>query len=80
MYRPVVSNCCYYTKNISAFLDFHMQPLGQAVKSCIKDTNYYRKLPGNIILHTVDVLCLYLNIPHEEGLSALLGNDYITEW
>ena len=31
--RPVISNCVYYTKNISAFLDFHVQPLAQAVKS-----------------------------------------------
>ena len=27
--RPVISNCGYYTKNISAFLDFHLQPLAQ---------------------------------------------------
>ena len=37
--RPVTSNCGYYTENISAFLDFHLQPLAQAVKSYIKDTN-----------------------------------------
>ena len=29
------------------------------------------KLPDNIILCTVDVVGLYSNIPHEEGLSAL---------
>ena len=71
-------------ENISAFLDFHLQPLAQAVKSYIKDTNeflnkirYLPKLPGNIILCTVDVVGLYPNIPYEEGLSALrkrLGN------
>ena len=37
--RPVISNCGYYTENISVFLDFHLQPLVQAVKSYIKDTN-----------------------------------------
>ena len=37
--RPVISNCGYYTENISAILDFHLQPLAQAVKSYIKDTN-----------------------------------------
>ena len=37
--RLVISNCGYYTENISAFLDFHLQPLAQAVKSYIKDTN-----------------------------------------
>ena len=76
--RPVMSNCGYYTKNISAFLDFQWQPLAQAAKSYIKDTNNFLsklrslpKLPDNIILCTVDVVGLYPNIPHEEGLSAL---------
>ena len=65
-------------ENISAFLDFHLQPLAQVVKSYIKDTNDFLnklrslpKLPDNIILCTVDVVGLYPNIPHEEGLSAL---------
>ena len=77
--RPVPSNCGYYTENISAFLVFHLKPLAQAVKSYIKDTNDFLnklrslpKLPDNIILCTVDVVGLYPNIPHEEGLSALM--------
>ena len=52
--------------------------LAQAVKSYIKDTNDFLnklrslpKLPGNIILCTVDAVGLYPNIPHEEGLSAI---------
>ena len=76
--RPVISNCGYYMENISAFLDFHLQPLVQAVKLYIKDTNDFLnklrslpKLPDNIILGMVDVIGLYPNIPHEEGLSAL---------
>ena len=76
--RPVISNCVYYTENISAFLDFHLQPLGLAVKSYIKDTNdilnklrSLPKLSDNIILCTVDVVGLCPNIPHEEGLSAI---------
>ena len=32
-----IYNCRYYTENISAYLDFHLQPLAQAVKSYIKD-------------------------------------------
>ena len=76
--RPAISNCGYYMENISEFLDFHQQPLAQAVKSHIKDTNDFLnelrslpKLPNNIILCTVDAVGLYPNIPHEEGLSAL---------
>ena len=76
--RPVISNCGYYTENTSSFLDFHLQPLAREVKSYIKDTNDFLKklrslpnLPDDIILCTVDVVVLYPNIPHDEGLSAL---------
>ena len=45
----------------------------------IKDTNdfwisfvlYENYIPDNILLCTVDVVGLYPNIPHEEGLSSL---------
>ena len=44
----------------------------------MKDTNDFWKklrslpnLPDNIILCIVDVVGLYPNIPHDEGLSAL---------
>ena len=76
--RPVISNSGYYTENISLFLDHYLQPLAQAVKSYVKDTNEFLKklrslpkLPDDIILCTMDVVGLYPNIPHEEGLSAL---------
>ena len=40
---PVISNCGYYTENISSFLDFHLQILAQEVKSYIKDINKFSK-------------------------------------
>ena len=59
-------------------MDHHLQPLAQAVKSYIKDTNEFLKklcslpkLPDDIVLCTMDAVGLYSNIPHEEGLSAL---------
>ena len=76
--RPVISNCGYYTESISAFLDFHLQPLTQVIKSYIKDKNDFLnklcslpKLPDNIILCTVDFVGLYPNVPHNKGLPAL---------
>ena len=75
--RPVISNSGYYPENISSFLDHHLQPLAQAVKSYIKVTNEFLKklgslpkLPDGIILCTMDVVGLYPNIPHK-GLYAL---------
>ena len=76
--RPVITNSGHYAENISSFLDHHLQPLAQVVRSYIKDTNeflkklcYLSKFPDHIILCTTDVVELYSNIPHEEDLSAL---------
>ena len=76
--RSVISISGYYTENISAFLDHHLQPLTQAVKLYIKYINeflkkfrFLPKLPDGILLYMMDVVGLYLNIPHEEGFSAL---------
>ena len=76
--RPVLSNSSYFTENISSFLYFHLKPLAQKVKSYIQDTNDFLKkivnlppLPDYLILCTIDVVVLYPNIPHEEGLIAI---------
>ena len=76
--RPVISNSTYFTENVSSFLDFHLKPLCQKVKSFIKDTNDFLKklrdlppLPDDFIMCTIDVVGLYPNIPHDGGLEAL---------
>ena len=76
--RPVISNSTYFTENISSFLDFHLKPLAQKVKSYIQDTNDFLKkitnlppLPGDLILCPIDVVDLYPNIPHQEGLIVI---------
>ena len=76
--RPVISNCGFYTENISSFLDHHLQPIAQKVNSFIKDTNHFlRKIKSlgqlleKAILCTIDVVGLYCNIPHEEDLDLL---------
>ena len=76
--RPVISNSGFFTENISAFVDHHLQPLAKQVKSFIKDTNDFlcklqgiKNLPDNAILCTADVVGLYPNIPHDEGLAAV---------
>ena len=76
--RPVISNCGYYTENISSFLDYHLKPLAKKVEPYIKDTNHFLKklkelgsLPKNAILCTIDVVGLYPNISHKEGLASI---------
>ena len=76
--RSVISNCGYYTESISSFLDYHLQPLAQKVKSYIKGTSHFLsklkdlgKLPQRAILCTIDVVGIYPNIPHSEVLNSL---------
>ena len=76
--RPVISNCGFYTENISSFLGYHLQPLAQKVKSYIKDTNHFLdkikklgSLPDGAILFIMDFVGLYPNIPNGEGLTSL---------
>ena len=76
--RPLISNCGYYTKSISSFLDYHLQPLAKKFELYIKDTNRFLKkleelgsLPKNAILCTIDVVGLYPNIPHKECLASI---------
>ena len=76
--RPVISNCGYYTENISPFLDYHLKPLAKKVETYIKDTNHFLKklkelgsLPKKAILCTIDDVGLHPNIPHEESLVSI---------
>ena len=41
--RPVITNCGFYTENISQFVDHHLQPLAKNIRSYIKDTNHFSK-------------------------------------
>ena len=76
--RLFISNCGFYAENISSFLDHRLQPIAQKVNSFIKDKNHFLRkitclgqLPEGDILCTIDVVGLYRNIPHEEGLASL---------
>ena len=60
--RPVISNCGFYTENISSFLDHHLQPIAQKVKSFMKATNHFLQSLGQLPEGA---------IPHEEGLASL---------
>ena len=76
--RPVISNCGTATKHISDYLDFHLHPIVSKSKSYVKDTNYFLSflaqlgdIPDDALLCTADVVGLYPNILHNEGLEAM---------
>ena len=76
--RPVISDCGTATEYISEYLDFNLNPFVSKSKSYDKGTNHFQSLlaqlgeiPDDALLCTADVLDLYPNIPHNEGLEAI---------
>ncbi len=80
--RPIVSGCGGPTEKISQLLDHHLQPHVPEIESYTRDSgqliNILEKLtiPPNCLLVTIDVKALYLNIPHNEGIKAVLNRLY----
>ena len=70
--RPVISNCGFYTENISSFLDHYLQYIAQKVNSFIKKTQtiFCGKLKVWAILLNIDIIGLYPNTPYAEGLAS----------
>ena len=45
--RPVISNSGFYTENISSFIEYHLKPLAQNVKSYIRGMNDFLSKLGS---------------------------------
>ena len=76
--RPIVSSINSHSAKISHFVDIHLQPIVDGIKSRIKDTtdfiNKIEKifnLPEEAIIVIMDVKSLFTNIPHAEGINAV---------
>ena len=77
--RPIVSGCDGATDHLSAYIIHFIQPLSSNLPSHIKDTKHFLNLieklpplPSNSLLVTVGVTSLYTDIPHEEGIAAVI--------
>ncbi|XP_066911987.1 uncharacterized protein [Clytia hemisphaerica] len=75
--RPIVSGFDGPTDNISRYIAHHLQPLVEHLPSHIKNTKHMLTIldsfgppPPNITMVTADVISLYTNIPHGDGLEA----------
>ena len=75
--RPIISSNGCPTERISAFVDTLLKPLVTTVPSFIRDTKHLLnelaalpELPPHALLVTMDVVGLYNNIPHSDGVAA----------
>ena len=77
--RPVISNIGTATENKLHFLlDFYLKPVVQTIPHILEDTRdflsrlcYLQDIPENVIVVSFDVVGLYPNIPHEEGVDIM---------
>ena len=77
--HPIVSGRDGPTDHLSAYVTHFIQLLASNLPSHVKDTKYFLNLieklpalPPNALLVTADVTSLYTNIPHEEGIAAVI--------
>ena len=82
--RPIVSGCGGPTEKVSQLVDLHLKPHIPEMRSYLKDSGHLismlenTPIPEPCTLATIDVKSLYLNIPHEEGIHAVLSRLYNT--
>ena len=75
--RPIVSDCSSESYEVTAYIEHFLKPLAKKHKSYVRDTQDFLnkmkrvKLSNNSILVAADVVSLYPNIPHEDGLEAV---------
>ena len=75
--RPIVSDCSSESYEITAYIEKFLKPLATKHPSYIRDTTDFlnklrrHKFSKNSILVTADVVSLYPNIPHKDGLKAV---------
>ena len=78
--RPIVSGCGSITENISLFVDAHTKHLVKEIPSYLQDTPDFLRhleelkkepLPKDCFPVSIDVVGLYNNIPHEEGIECM---------
>ncbi|XP_047141171.1 uncharacterized protein LOC124816160 [Hydra vulgaris] len=84
--RPIVSGCGSPTDNLSEYVVKYLLPIAESLPSYFKDSTELLKtlcetpLPRReYILVTADVVSLYTNIPHDDGIRAVsnfLNNNW----
>ena len=75
--RPIVNGIGSITEKISAYVDENIKNLAKLVPSYIKEIGHFLNIIKDLnimdsdLLVMVDVSCLYTNIRHDDGISAL---------
>ena len=76
--RPIVSSTCAPTETFSVFVDIQLKPIVQFLPYFVRGTKDFISgpqalppIPPDALLFTLDVVGLYNNIPHKDGLEEV---------
>jgi hypothetical protein len=78
--RPIISGCGSITENLSLFVDHHTKDLVPTIPSFLQDTPHLLReleslkttgIPQGAFPVSIDVVGLYTNIPHNEGIESV---------
>jgi len=80
--RPIVSASGSLTENLSLYVDHHLKGFVPKIETYLKDTGAFLRhieeinenqdmLDGSVFPVSLDVSALYLNIPSEDGITAV---------
>jgi hypothetical protein len=78
--RPIISGCDSITENMSLFVDHHTKDLVPEIPAYLQDTPHLLRqleilkttnLPNGAFPISIDVVGLYTNIPHNEGVESV---------
>ena len=78
-FRPIISGSGTNTEFVSLFVDHHSKHLVRKLNSYIEDTPDFLRclskfdntyIPDHVVPVCIDVVGLYTNIPHDEGIAA----------
>lgn len=76
--RPIVSANGTVTENLSCYVDSLIRNIPATFQSFVRDTNHFLStineitVPNGSFLVTLDVSSLYTNIPHSDGILAVV--------
>lgn len=76
--RPIVSGIGTVTEKLSLYVDSLINNIPPKFPSFVKDTNHFLNdiielcIPPGSLLVTLDVTSLYTNIPHDDGIRAVV--------
>jgi hypothetical protein len=78
--RPIISGCGSITENMSLFVDHHTKDLVPEIPLYLQDTPHLLRqledlkksnIPKGAFPISIDVVRLYTNIPHNEGVESV---------